>query len=122
MASADARASGNTAMTKPHDAADDVRIVEVYSAANDVEAGAIRAALDAEGIRARIVGDRLGNVWGEVPLGFRSEPKIWVREEDAAAARRVIEQLQDQMGDEYDDPNAKTDPFDADEADGDGGE
>lgn len=98
-------------MTKLHDGADDhMRIVEVYSAANEIEAGAVRAALDAEGIRARIVGGQIGNILGDAPFGFRSEPKIWVREPDAAAARRVIEQLQDQMGDEDDDRDAKTDP------------
>ena len=72
----------------------DVRIVEAFSAANEAEAAAIRAALDAEGIEARVVGDRLGNAWGEVPLGFRSEPKVWVRETDLAEARRVIAELQ----------------------------
>jgi len=77
---------------------DDVRIVEAFSAANEAEAAAIRAALDAEGIEARVVGDRLGNAWGEVPLGFRSEPKVWVLETDLEAARRVIAELRSAAG------------------------
>lgn len=108
-------------MTRPRDPADDeLRIVEVYAAANEVDAGAVHAALADAGIEARIVGDKIGNVF-ELPIGFR-EPKVLVREPDALAARRVIEQLQDQMGDDYDDPNAKTDPLDVDEVGGEAGD
>ena len=96
---------------------DDIRIIEVYSAGNEVEAGAVRAALDAAGIEARIVGDRLGNVWGEVPLGFQSEPKIWVREEDAEAARQVIDDLQ-MHREEITDEEAEAAEFDGGEPDG----
>lgn len=83
-------------MTQPHDAADDDRIVEIYAAANEIDAGAMRAALEAEGIDSRLVGDLVGNAF-DVPLGF-SGPRIWVREADAPAARRIIEQLQDRVG------------------------
>ena len=106
-------------MTHPHDPADDdTRIVEIFSAANEVEAGAVRAALDAEGIEARLVGDRLGNAWGEVPLGFRSEPKRLVRETDADAARRIIAELQDRRGEAFDE--AEAEGFDVGEPDADG--
>jgi hypothetical protein len=98
---------------------DDIRIVEVYSAANEIDAGAVRAALDDAGIEARLVGDLAGNAF-DIPLGV-SAPKLWVREDDVAAALRVIEQLQDQMGAEFDDPNLKTEPDDGSDSD-DGGE
>ncbi|MDQ3331132.1 MAG: DUF2007 domain-containing protein [Planctomycetota bacterium] len=104
-------------MNDPHDPADDdTHIVEVYAAANEIDAGAIRAALDEAGIRSRLVGNLLGNTFS-IPIGI-GDPKIVVREEDALAARRVIEQLQDQMGADYDDPNLKTDPFDEPADDG----
>ena len=90
----------------------DVRIVEVYAAANEVDAGAMQAALADAGIEARIVGDMIGNAF-ELPIGFR-EPKLWVREEDAETARQVIQGLQDQIGSETDDDSA-TGPIGADE-------
>jgi hypothetical protein len=83
-------------MTHAHDPADDdLHIVEVYSAANEIDAGAIRAALDEAGIEARLVGDLAGNAF-DIPLGV-SAPKIWVREADAPAARRIIEDLQSRI-------------------------
>lgn len=92
-------------MTDSRRPEDDVRIVEIYSAANEIEAAAVRAALDAEGILSRVVGDRLGNAWGELPLGYRSEPKVWVREPDLEAARAVIHRWQER-------PDAGTDEID----------
>jgi len=84
-------------MTHDRDRAeDDLNIVEVYSAANEIDAGAVRAALDGAGIEARLVGDLAGNAF-DIPLGV-SAPKIWVREADAAAARRIIEDLQSRVG------------------------
>ena len=72
------------------------KIVEVYSAANEVDAGAVRAALEDQGIRAQLVGDLAGNAF-DIPLGV-SAPKIWVFEKDATAARLIIEQLEDRLG------------------------
>lgn len=98
-------------MTQPHD--DDSRIVEIYTAANEIDAGAIRAALEQQGIEAKLVGDLLGNAF-DVPLGFTG-PRIWVHENDATAARRIVEQLQSQLGDE----TAEMDTLDVGEPDGD---
>lgn len=104
-------------MTESRDPAhDETHIVEVYAAANEVDAGAVRAALDDAGIKSQLVGDILGNSF-HLPIGL-GDPKILVREEDAPSARRIIEQLQDQMGDDYDDPNLKTDPYDEPSEDG----
>lgn len=105
-------------MTQPTDPADDdTRIVEVYAGANEIDAGAVRAALEEAGIRADLVGDLVGNAF-DIPLGV-SGPKVWVRESDAPAARRIIEQLQDQIGEE-DEARNTTERFDYGEPDGDG--
>lgn len=108
-------------MTNPEFLGDDTHIVEVYTAANEVDAGAVRAALEDAGIRSRLVGDIASHTLS-IPIGIGA-PKIVVREEDVPAARRVIEQLQDQMGSDYDDPNAATGSFEGEDAgEGDTGE
>jgi hypothetical protein len=66
------------------------RIVEVYSAANGLEAHSLRAALTDKGIRAQVVGETLGTAAGDLPLGDATAPKIWVREGDAGRAREII--------------------------------
>lgn len=99
-------------MTNHNHLVDETHIIEVYTAANEVDAGAVRAALDDAGIKSRLVGDIVSHTFS-IPIGIGA-PKIVVREEDVAAARRIIEQLQDQMGDDYDDPNAKTEPSTSD--------
>jgi hypothetical protein len=68
------------------------RIVELCSAANAVEANAIRSLLEEEGIQTCVVGDSLGNAAGGLPLGETTAPRIWVREKDAARAREVIDE------------------------------
>ena len=73
---------------------DDARIVEIYSAANEVEAGAVHAALEEAGIKARIVGNLLGSATGDLQLGFHTDPKVLVLDVDAAAAREVIARFQ----------------------------
>lgn len=105
-------------MTHPDHPDDDTHIVEVYAAANEIEAGAIRAALEEAGIQATLVGDKLGNAF-ELPIGL-SEPKIMVREPDLAAARGIIEQLQQHLGESDAEPG--TEPSWADEAEAAGGE
>jgi len=71
---------------------DDSSIVELYSAANSVEAHAIVNALAAAGIKARVVGEFL-----EVGIGYISSsqlagPKVWVRQEDEARARELLKE------------------------------
>jgi hypothetical protein len=68
------------------------RIVELCAAANEVEAHALCALLEEAGIRWRIVGETLGNAAGGLPLGDTIAPRIWVREEDAARAREIIDE------------------------------
>jgi hypothetical protein len=69
------------------------RVVELCSAANEAEAYTVSAWLEEAGIRCRIVGDALGNA---LPLGETTAPRLWVREEDAARAREVIDEQRNQ--------------------------
>jgi hypothetical protein len=93
------RASSDELATDSAAAANDPkneRIVELCSAANAAEAYAIRALLEEAGIRSRVVGDSLGSAAGGLPLGEAISPRIWVREEDAAHAREIIDEQIDQ--------------------------
>jgi predicted RNA-binding Zn-ribbon protein involved in translation (DUF1610 family) len=67
-------------------------VVEVYSAANGVEAHGLRAVLEEKHIRAEVVGESLGSAAGRLPLGQATTPRIWVREGDAGRAREIIEE------------------------------
>jgi hypothetical protein len=73
----------------PHEAADD-RIVDIFSAADSVEAHGLCERLQDEGIFAQVVGDTLSNAAGCLPLGERTTPRIWVRESQANRAREII--------------------------------
>ena len=67
----------------------DDRIVEVFSAANVVEAHSLLARLEEAGIAAQVVGESLGNAAGWLPASDTA-PRIWVRQADEARAREVI--------------------------------
>ncbi len=66
------------------------RVVEVYSAANGLEAHSLRMILEERGIRAEVVGEELQTGAGDLPLGQTLAPRIWVREGDAGRAREII--------------------------------
>lgn len=72
----------------------DPEVVEVYSAANPVEAHAIRNLLEQAGIEARVVGDIIRMAGGELPLGQVTAPRIWVREADVGRAREIVRQYE----------------------------
>lgn len=61
-----------------------------YSAPNLTDAHLVVQALAAEGIAAQIMNKSLQNVVGEVPY-LKALPEVWVRSEDHARARRLIE-------------------------------
>ena len=67
------------------------RLVEVYSAANGLEAHSLRLILENKGIRSQVVGESLQTAGGDLPLGATLAPRIWVREGDAGLAREIIE-------------------------------
>ena len=79
------------------------RIVEVASCANEVESGALSAALGAVGIPHRVVRGGLAGALGELPLGSTTEPKLWTLERYESHARRLIDGLR--AGIEEDSPD-----------------
>ena len=67
-----------------------MKIVEVFEAQSDGTAHLVKALLDDAGIQARIVGEMLKGVAGELPLGQTIAPRVWVFENDAPRAREII--------------------------------
>ena len=72
--------------------------VEIYRAAGELEAQVVRSKLEAAGIRSIFQNDALGT------LGFTvnglGEFRILVAPEDEAAARAILEEMQDDTPDE----------------------
>jgi len=79
----------------------EANLVEVYSAANVLNAHTVQAALEEAGITAVIDQEALQNTFGE--LQGETSPRIFVHESQADAARALIakvEQNQSFRGDE----------------------
>jgi hypothetical protein len=70
-------------------ASSDDSIVRLATAANPQEASLWQQALEAEGIRCRIVGEMLGSFGVVYPGSVR--PEIWVFESDVDRARAVLQ-------------------------------
>ncbi len=88
-----------------------VRIVELCSTVDVVEAHGLCAMLERAGIQARVVGDVLGNAAGGLPLGETIAPRVWVRESDAARAQEAIDRwLNDQETNPTEWPQSDTQP------------
>jgi hypothetical protein len=73
------------------------RIVELCFAANELEALALCDVLEGAGIQAQVVGASVGNRAGIGFIGWPVSPRIWVAEEDAPRARRVLEDWRDRL-------------------------
>ena len=84
----------------PYDPSDEIpaeetsRLVEVYRAANLAQAHAIRAVLEEADIRVAIHGELLQGAVGELPMGWPTSPRVLVAEDDAEAARELIEGME----------------------------
>ena len=76
---------------------DDEEIVEIASCSGDAEASGLAASLTEAGIPCRVVQGGAGLGGGGLPLGSRTEPKLWVRERDEAAARKLVTELRDEI-------------------------
>jgi len=70
---------------------DDNRPVEVYRAANEIEAALVLALLDSEGIPAITSGESLGGVYG-MQIGPLAEVKVLVKKALAPRAVQIIEE------------------------------
>ena len=81
--------------------ADDEEIVELASCEDDAEAAGLAGALTEAGVPCKIVQGGAGLGGGGLPLGTRTEPKIWVREHDLAAARVLLQKLRDDIEAEH---------------------
>jgi hypothetical protein len=70
--------------------------VEVYSARHAAEAHWVRARLEEAGIAACVVGEALQGALGDIPFEAAA-PRVWVRRSDAAPARSLIAQYEDEL-------------------------
>jgi tetratricopeptide (TPR) repeat protein len=70
----------------------DPKYVEVYRARNLPEAHSIRIALEESGIRVQIENELLQGAVGDLPPGWTTAPRILVKKSQVLAARRIIEQ------------------------------
>jgi hypothetical protein len=82
-------------------------MIEIYRAANPVQAHLLRGILENEGIEAAVVGESLFSVRGEAPITTETLPIVAVsREEDVARARAIAvafdqgKPLEDSLGPE----------------------
>ncbi|MGE3313816.1 MAG: DUF2007 domain-containing protein [Planctomycetaceae bacterium] len=73
----------------------DQNLVEVFRARNAVEAHIVKSALEDAGIRARVTGEMLQGVLGEIPTGWATAPQVLVFEDDAARARELIQEQEE---------------------------
>jgi hypothetical protein len=72
-------------------------VVCLATADNPLQAHIWEQALQAEGIRAKVVGDYLDAGFGDIP-GLRAE--VWVHRDDLAAAEEVLRRSQTVPGEE----------------------
>jgi hypothetical protein len=62
-------------------------IVRLARAANSVEANIWKQALEAEGVRCRVVGENLETALGRLPPG---QTEVWVFRDDVERARAIL--------------------------------
>jgi hypothetical protein len=67
------------------------KFVEIYSAADTIEAHLLCNLLEENGINARILGDALAGLGGALPFGSTISPRIWTDEASAERARELID-------------------------------
>jgi hypothetical protein len=73
---------------------DDSNIVEIYSAANSIEAYAMANVLKAAGIKARVANEFVQMGVGLLPLTQPITPRVWVRKGDEARARELLQKYE----------------------------
>lgn len=75
-----------------------MQTVEVYRAANALQANLLQATLSEAGIRSQVVGEFRQGGLGDLPLGWPTSPRILVDADDEAAARELIVDWEAQAG------------------------
>jgi hypothetical protein len=71
---------------------DSDRLAQIYVAENDLEAHFLKGLLEDNGIDVQIVNEALRFAIGDIPAGWATAPRLWVREENAVEARRLIDE------------------------------
>ena len=67
-------------------------MIEIYRAANPIDAHVLRGVLEAEGIEAEVIGEQAFSLRGETPVTTETLPRVVVaREEDVDRARAFAE-------------------------------
>ena len=85
------RAARTKAVSRVRFGDDKNRLVEVYRAANALEAALVVALLDSEGIPAMTSGESVGSVYG-MQFGPLAEVRVLVKRALAPRARQIIEE------------------------------
>ena len=65
-------------------------LVKLYAARDSMEAHYLRSFLEADGIRATVMGDTLSTARGELPPNVDTLPSVWVNAEDADRALEAV--------------------------------
>ncbi len=76
----------------------DSSFVEVYSAADVIEAHFLKNLLADAGIEAHVVGESLSDAAGGVPLGEMTAPRVSVAPADVERARRLVKDWEQNHG------------------------
>ncbi len=84
-------------------------LVEIFRAKNLAQAHAMRIALEAAGIEARIEGELLQGAVGELPIGWNTAPRILVDESQAVTARQIVERADVREGTNLSDADSEED-------------
>jgi hypothetical protein len=63
---------------------------KVFVGRNTMESHFVRGLLEAEGIRAEVLGEMLDVARGDIPFTADSQPAVWVCRDEAARARGVV--------------------------------
>lgn len=74
---------------------DEDHLVEIYSAGSEWEAERLCQALMEAGVAAQVTGEHLAGAFAGLPMGKRKDPRIWVRQSQAVAARALLRDLLD---------------------------
>ncbi len=78
--------------------------VVLYTARELYQAQAVHDALVEQGLPARIEGEYLTSVLGDIPVGDATAPRVMVRQEDEARARSILDSLIDELESMKDNP------------------
>jgi len=72
-------------------------LVKVYVGRDGMDAHFVKAELEATGIEATVMGENLSIARGDLPLTVETLPSVWVRDVDADAAKKIVQELSDRQ-------------------------